>query len=57
MQGVAIALALGIGYFILLVPLFGKLGEAEFLPPFIGAWIPVVLGVLFAINRMTHIRT
>jgi LPS export ABC transporter permease LptG/LPS export ABC transporter permease LptF len=57
MQGVAVALALGIGYFILLVPLFGKLGEAEFLPPFVGAWIPVVLGVLFAINRMTHIRT
>ena len=57
MQGVAIAVALGIGYFILLVPLLGKLGEAEFLPPVVGAWVPVALGVLFAINRMTHIRT
>jgi len=57
MQGVAMAIALGIGYFILLVPLFGKLGEAEFLPPIWGAWVPVVLGLLFAINRMTHIRT
>jgi len=57
MQGVAIAVALGIGYFILLVPLFGKLGEAEILPPVVGAWVPVMLGVLFAINRMTRIRT
>lgn len=57
MQGVAIAVALGIGYFILLVPLFAKLGEAEFLPPVVGAWVPVALGVLFAANRMTHIRT
>ncbi len=57
MQGVAMAVALGIGYFILLVPLFGKLGEAEFLPPVVGAWAPVVLGLLFAFNRMTHIRT
>ncbi|RLE28151.1 MAG: hypothetical protein DRJ65_00670 [Acidobacteria bacterium] len=57
MQGVAIAVALGIGYFILLVPLFGKLGEAEFLPPILGAWVPVVLGLLFAVNRMTNIRT
>ncbi len=57
MQGVAIAVALGIGYFILLVPLFGKLGEAEFLPPVVGAWVPVALGLLFAANRMTHIRT
>ncbi len=57
MQGVAIALALGVGYFILLVPLFAKLGEADFLPPAVGAWAPVVLGLLFAANRMTHIRT
>ncbi len=57
MQGVAIALALGVGYFILLVPLFAKLGEADFLPPAVGAWAPVMLGLLFAANRMTHIRT
>ncbi|MEN8164892.1 MAG: LptF/LptG family permease, partial [Acidobacteriota bacterium] len=57
MQGVAIAVALGIGYFILLVPLFAKLGEAEFLPPVVGAWVPVALGLLFAANRITHIRT
>lgn len=57
MQGIATALALGIGYFILLVPLFAKMGEAEILPPLVGAWIPVLLGVLFAINRMTHIRS
>ena len=57
MQGVAIAVALGIGYFIFVVPLFAKLGEAEFLPPVVGAWVPVALGILLAANRMTHIRT
>jgi LPS export ABC transporter permease LptG/LPS export ABC transporter permease LptF len=56
MQGVALALALGIGYSIL-VTVFSKLGEAELLPPVAGAWAPVLLGALFAINRMTTLRT
>ena len=45
MQGVAFALGLGIGYFIL-VALFGKLGEIEVLPPAVGAWAPLVLAFL-----------
>jgi lipopolysaccharide export LptBFGC system permease protein LptF len=56
MQGVALALGLGIVYAIL-VAVFGKLGEAAVLPPVIGAWAPVVLGLLFAFNRMTTLRT
>lgn len=56
MQGVALALGLGIGYF-LVVAVFGKLGEARVLPPLIGAWAPVVLTSLFAVNRLTTIRT
>jgi lipopolysaccharide export LptBFGC system permease protein LptF len=56
MQGVAVALTLGISYFIL-VALFGKLGEVEILPPILGAWSPVLLATLFAVNRMTTIRT
>jgi LPS export ABC transporter permease LptG len=56
MQGVAVALTLGIAYF-MLVALFGKLGEVEILPPVVGAWSPVVLAVLFAINRLTTLRT
>jgi LPS export ABC transporter permease LptG len=56
MQGVALALGLGIGYSIL-VTVFGKLGEAELLPPVAGAWAPVLLGMLFAMNRMTTLRT
>ena len=55
MQGVALALGLGIGYSIL-VTVFGKLGEAELLPPVVGAWAPVLLGLLFAVNRMTTLR-
>ena len=56
MQGVAVALGLGIVYFIV-VALFGKLGEVEILPPLIGAWAPVALAFLFAINRLTTLRT
>jgi LPS export ABC transporter permease LptG len=56
MQGVALALGLGIGYF-LMVAVFGKLGEAAVLPPIIGAWVPLVLAMLFSINRMTTLRT
>jgi len=56
MQGVALALTLGIAYF-MLVALFGKLGEVEVLPPIMGAWTPVVLATLFAINRLTTLRT
>jgi len=56
MQGVALALGLGIAYSILVI-VFSKLGEAEVLPPLIGAWAPVVLGALFAVNRLTVLRT
>jgi lipopolysaccharide export LptBFGC system permease protein LptF len=56
MQGVALALGLGIGYSIL-VNVFSKLGEADILPPEVGAWAPVLLGILFAVNRMTTLRT
>jgi LPS export ABC transporter permease LptG len=56
MQGVAVALVLGIAY-TMLVALFSKLGEVEVLPPLIGAWAPFVLATLFAINRLTGLRT
>jgi lipopolysaccharide export system permease protein len=56
MQGVAVALTLGIAYFVL-TALFGRLGEVEVLPPTIGAWAPIILAILFAINRLTTIRT
>ena len=56
MQGVAVALILGIIYF-MLTALFGRLGEVDVLPPFIGAWAPVVLAILFAVNRLTTLRT
>jgi lipopolysaccharide export system permease protein len=56
MQGVALAMGLGIGYSIL-VTVFGKLGEAAVLPPAIAAWAPVLLGFLFAVNRATTLRT
>jgi LPS export ABC transporter permease LptG len=56
MQGVAIALTLGIVYF-MLTALFGRLGEVDVLPPFVGAWAPVVLAILFAVNRLTTLRT
>jgi len=56
MQGVAVALILGIAYF-MVVALFGKLGEVEVLPPVIGAWAPAVLAALFAVNRLTTLRT
>ena len=56
MQGIAVALGLGIAYF-MLVALFGKLGEVDVLPPIIGAWAPVVLAFFFAVNRLTTLRT
>jgi lipopolysaccharide export system permease protein len=56
MQGIAIALLLGIVYF-MMVALFGKLGEVEVLPPLLGAWSPVLLATLFAVNRLTTLRT
>ncbi len=56
MQGVAVALVLGIAY-MMLVSLFSKLGEVEVLPPVVGAWAPFVLATLFAINRLTGLRT
>ena len=56
MQGVAVALFLGIAYF-MATALFGRLGEVDVLPPIMGAWAPVVLAVLFAINRLTALRT
>jgi LPS export ABC transporter permease LptG/LPS export ABC transporter permease LptF len=56
MQGVAVALTLGIVYF-MLTALFGRLGEVDVLPPFVGAWAPVVLAILFAVNRLTTLRT
>jgi lipopolysaccharide export system permease protein len=56
MQGVAVALGLGIGY-VILVALFGKLGEVDILPPLLGAWAPFLLAILFAINRLTSLRT
>ena len=56
MQGIALALVLGIDYF-MSTALFGRLGEVEVLPPVVGAWAPVVLAFLFAVNRLTTIRT
>ena len=56
MQGVALALVLGIIYYVS-VAFFGKLGEAEVLPAVIGAWSPAILATLFAINRLTTLRT
>ena len=56
MQGVATALVLGIAY-MMIVALFSKLGEVEVLPPSVGAWAPFVLATLFAINRLTRLRT
>jgi LPS export ABC transporter permease LptG/LPS export ABC transporter permease LptF len=56
MQGVAFALGLGIAYF-MLVALFAKLGDVDVLPPMVGAWAPIVLACLFAINRLATLRT
>jgi lipopolysaccharide export LptBFGC system permease protein LptF len=56
MQGVAIALVLGIAYS-MLVAFFGKLGEVEVLPPLVGAWAPFVLALLFGVNRLSDLRT
>jgi LPS export ABC transporter permease LptG/LPS export ABC transporter permease LptF len=56
MQSVAIALSVGIGYFVL-VAAFGKMAEAGLLHPIVGAWGPVVLSMLYALNRLTVLRT
>ena len=56
MQGVAVALILGIVYF-MSTALFGRLGEVDVLPPIMGAWAPVGLAILFAVNRLTTLRT
>jgi len=56
MQGVAIALGLGIGYYLLNMGL-SKMGEAGLLPPVVGGWAPTVLAMLFAVNRLTTLRT
>jgi len=56
MQGIALALVLGIVYYVS-VAFFGKMGEAEVLPAVIGAWAPAILASLFAINRLTTLRT
>ena len=56
MHGIAMALVLGIAFFVS-TALFGRLGEVEVLPPVIGAWAPIILAILFAINRLTTIRT
>lgn len=56
MQGIALALVLGIAYHVS-VAFFGKLGEAEVLPAVIGAWAPVILAALVAVNRLTTLRT
>ncbi len=56
MQGIAVALTLGIAYF-MLTALFARLGDVEVLPPALGAWAPVILALLFALNRLTTIRT
>jgi lipopolysaccharide export LptBFGC system permease protein LptF len=56
MQGIALALALGIAYNLLLEGL-AKAAAASYLPPAVGAWAPIVLGLLFGINRLTTLRT
>jgi lipopolysaccharide export LptBFGC system permease protein LptF len=56
MGGVALALGLGIGYFVL-IAVFGEMGEADLLPPVLGAWAPLGIAVLFALNRLTTLRT
>ncbi len=56
MQGIALAIGLGIGY-VILVAVFGELGEINIVPPILGAWAPFVLAILFAVNRLTRLRT
>jgi len=56
MHGIAWGLGLGMLYF-LLVAVFGKLGEANAIPPLLGAWMPLLLAGLFAANRLTTVRT
>lgn len=56
MHGIAWGLGLGMLYFVL-VALFGKLGEANAIPPVLGAWLPLLLAALFAANRLTTVRT
>ncbi len=56
MHGIAWGLGLGMLYFVL-VAVFGKLGEADAIPPILGAWMPLLLAALFAANRLTTVRT
>ncbi len=55
-QGVATAIFLGIGY-MLLVIVCGTLGDRGTLPPLAAAWAPLVMTTLFAINRLTLLKT
>jgi LPS export ABC transporter permease LptG/LPS export ABC transporter permease LptF len=55
-QGLAVAIFLGIGY-MLLVIVCAKLGARGTLPPPAAAWAPPVVTTLFAINRLTLLKT
>jgi lipopolysaccharide export system permease protein len=57
MQGVALALIIGITYQVILIGVFGEAAMAGFLPPVVGAWGPAILASLFAVNRLTTLRT
>jgi LPS export ABC transporter permease LptG len=56
MQSIALALALAIGYRIL-YEFLGYVSDVDFLPPIAGAWLPILMATLFAINRLTTLRT
>lgn len=56
MVGVGLAVVLGVVYFVL-VAILGKMGEAGILPPVVAAWSPVLLALLYSINRLTTVRT
>ncbi len=54
--GVGLAIMLGVAYFVI-VAILGKMGEAGILPPVVAAWSPIVIALLFSINRFTTVRT
>ncbi len=56
MQGIALALALGIAYNLVLEGL-AKAATAGYLPAALGAWAPLAIGLLFGLNRLTTLRT
>ncbi len=56
MMGVGLAVVLGVVYFVL-VAILGKMGEAGILPPVVAAWSPVLLALLYSVNRLTTVRT